>query len=334
MLAVLQAQTPSPSPALEPVTIEQAVAEAIEHNLDLLAERYNVSIVETRSLTARLRPNPVLSVEGDHLDLLGTGYNKVNSAGPSEASLRTDFILERGGKRRDRIEVAEGSRSVAQLALLNTVRSLVFDVQSAFVDVLLAKEQLALARENLQALNGIVEVNATRVRSGDLADVELVRSRLAALQFQNAVWQAELRLRTARNRLQFLLGRPLLSDSFDAIGALRRDGEVPALPALRQAALERRPDRQAVVRDQARSAAELRLQIAQGKVDYSVGTEYRRQQGLAGTGNSLGFFFSAPLPVFNRNQGEIERARREQQQIEARLRAASARISNEVENAY
>ena len=87
-------------------------------------------------------------------------------------------------------------------------------------------------------------------------------------------------------------------------------------------------------RDAARSQAELRLQLAQGKVDYSLGTEYRRQQGLAGTGNSLGFFFSSNLPVFNRNQGEIQRARQERAQADARIRALQATIENEVETAY
>ena len=50
-------------------------------------------------------------------------------------------------------------------------------------------------------------------------------------------------------------------------------------------------------------------------MDYTFGAEYRRQQGINGKGNSLGFFFSAPLPVFNRNQGEIARARAEQEQL-------------------
>ena len=82
--------------------------------------------------------------------------------------------------------------------------------------------------------------------------------------------------------------------------------------------------------DQARSQAELRLQIAQGKVDYTFGTEYRRQQGINGTGNSLGFFLSTPLPVFNRNQGEIARAGAEQQQLGKSLQAQRAQISGEV----
>jgi len=75
----------------------------------------------------------------------------------------------------------------------------------------------------------------------------------------------------------------------------------------------------------------LRLQLAQGVVDYTLGTEYRRQQGLAGRGNSLGFFFSSSLPVFNRNQGEIERARQEQLQTSARILALRSTIENDVE---
>src|SRR5437879_1960815 len=194
-----QSRPPSP-PRSEPLTMGQAVTEALDKNISLLAERYNVSVAEARLITARLRPNPIVSVGGDHLDLLGTSYNELNRAGPQEFNFRTDFVLERGGKRASRIEVAENARTVAHLQLLNTIRGLVLDVQSAFVDVQLARESLALAQENLKALNEIVEVNAARVRAGDLADVELVRTRVAALQFQNAVRQAELRLYTARGR--------------------------------------------------------------------------------------------------------------------------------------
>ena len=325
--------TPNKIPA-DKLTIDQAVTEAVEKNLSLLAERYNVSIAKAHLITARLRPNPVLTLEGDHLDLLGTHYDKENGAGPQEFSARTDFVLERGGKRGARMEVAQNTASVAELQLLNSIRSLVLDVQSAFIDVQLASDNLALARENLQVFNNIVEVNNTRVRAGDLAEVELIRTRVAALQFQNLVNQAELRLGTANNRLQVMLGRATFSDNLEAVGSLRLAvGEINKAD-LQNLALNKRPDLLALRQDQARSITELRLQLAQGKVDYTVGAEYRRQQGLAGTGNSLGFFFSAPLPVSNRNQGEITRARLEKDQSEARIRAIELGIAGEIEQAY
>jgi cobalt-zinc-cadmium efflux system outer membrane protein len=241
--------------------------------------------------------------------------------------------VERGRKREFRIEVAQFAREVAQLQLLNTTRMLVLDVQSAFVDVLQAKDNVALARENLQSFQNIVEVNTTRVRAGDLAKVELLRTQVAALQFQSSVRQAESKLKIALNRLQTLMGRTVSSPLFDAVGALRRDSDPVVLETVNAQALELRPDLLALRKDQARSQAEIRSQLAQGKVDFTVGTEFHRQF-YNGNGNALGFFFQTPLKVFNRNQGEIERARKEQEQILARIRAAQADVQNEVRNAW
>ncbi|HUQ92100.1 MAG TPA: TolC family protein [Bryobacteraceae bacterium] len=320
--------------AQTPLSMEQAVAEALDRNLGLLAERYNISIADARIITARLRPNLVLSIGGDHLDLLGTGYNAVNAAGPSEYSVRTDFVFERGRKRENRVAVAVTSKSVVELQLVNTLRGVVLEVQNAFVEVLLAKSNLVLATENLEAFRSIVRLNETRVKAGDLAEIELLRVQLAELQFENAVRQAELRAASARTRLRLLLGRTGQAGTFDVVGELRRDEVLLSLDTLREQARLRRPDVKALANDQARSLAELRLQIAQGAVDYTVGTEYRRQQGLAGRGNSLGVFFQTTIPVFNRNQGEIERTRQEQRQIEARMRALTAAVENEVDLAY
>src|SRR5262245_58699254 len=102
-----------------PVTINQCVREAVEKNLSLLAERYNLSVADTHVITAGLRPNPVLSVYTDLQPLLGNGATELNQTGPPEYGIRTDFILERGQKRRYRIEVAEQEKAVARWQLLN-----------------------------------------------------------------------------------------------------------------------------------------------------------------------------------------------------------------------
>ena len=319
---------------IETLTIQQAVGEAIEKNLNVLAEKYNVPVAEARIITARLRPNPVLTIGGEHLDLLGTGFNAINQAGPPEYSARTDFVLETAGKRQRRIDVAQAGVSTAELQLLNTVRSVVLDVQTAFVELLQAKADLALAQENLVTFRQTVEINASRVRNGDLAEVELIRTQVAELQFENAVAQAQLRVDTGRAKLQPLLGRRRGDRLADAIGEFRREEITAGFDTLRDRAFTLRPDYLALQRDLGRSQAELRLQLAEGKADYVVGTEYRRQQGLAGTGNMLGFFFSTNLPVFNRNQGEIERVRREQLQAQARIRALQAAIESEVDVAW
>ena len=312
------------------LTLDQAVREAMSNNLDLTAARYGITIAEARQITAELRPNPVLTASADHLDLLGTGYNAINNGGPNEYALRTDFVLERGGKRAARINLAAADRSVAQLSFQDAMRRLHFEVASAFVDVQTAKENLTLAQDNLRTLNSIVAINSARVATGDLAGVELERSQVAALQYQTEVRQAELRLRQSKTALQLLLGRAGMALEFDVAGSIRRDTGMLLLEDLRTRAQAQRPDLLAVRQSQARNQADLQLQLAQGKIDYTAGVEYRRQQAANAYGNSIGLFFSAPLPVFNRNQGEIVRAQRETEQAAAQIRALSARVENEI----
>lgn len=316
------------------VTVSQAVQEAIDKNLNLLAERYDIPIADARLVTARMRPNPTLIIATDNMDTLGTSFNETNFAGPPEYGIQVNWIIERGGKRRRRIAVAENARQVAMWRLLNATRALALDVRNAFVDALLAKENLALAQANLQSFDQIAQVNKPRVDAGTPAPVELGRIQLAALQLRRAALQAQTKLRVAKERLQLLMGRAVPAADFEIIDEPRSDPPAASLEEVERLAFGLRPDLQALRWDQARSLAEMRLQFAQGKVDYTVGVEYLRQQGIAGRGNMLGFYFSVPLPIFNRNQGEIERARLQWGQVEARIKALEAEILNEARNAW
>lgn len=322
---VLQAQTRTE------FTLNDALREALDKNLDLIATRFDVPVARAQVITAGLRPNPVLSLSGDHLNLLPPRYSLENQAGPSEYAARTDFLFERGGKRQLRVEVAVAAQSVTEFLVLDAVRQLTFSVQNAFVEVLQAKADLGLAREIFSAFEEIVRINQSRLKSGDLSEVEVIRSQVAMLQFENTVRQAELQVKTTEAQLQILLGRQKMDPKIETAGEMRRDTVALPLDALREKAVTQRPDLLALQRDRIRTQADIRLQLAQAKLDYTLGSEYRRQQGLAGRGNSLGFFVSTGLPVFNRNQGEIERAKQQQMQTEARLRATQATIENEVE---
>src|SRR5258708_35069371 len=103
---------------------------------------------------------------------------------------------------------------------------------------------------------------------------------------------------------------------------------------MHQLALAGRPALRSLQLVESKSLADLRLQEAMGRIDYTIGAEYRRQQGLAGTSNSLGFFVSAPLPLLNRNQGEIARAGAERDQASRQIAATRAQILSDVEVAF
>jgi cobalt-zinc-cadmium efflux system outer membrane protein len=318
------------------LTVEEAVDEAVQRNLALLAERARLSIAEASLITARLRPNPVLSGGANSLDWLGTGFNEFNGAGPPEYSVRVDVPFERAHKRELRTEVADEAKRIAEAQFAEAVRKMKLDVTLAGIDVLEAKAKLQLAQDNLQALDHLLQLNERRLTSGAIAPLEVSRSRVAMLQYRGNVKTAQLALTQARLKLLPLLGRKPEDEPIDIDDRL---GLTPApaspdLAALQTTARSARPDLLAAQREQARTQADLRLQIAQGKIDYSLGAEYRRQQGVNGKGNLLGLFFSAPLPVFNRNQGEIARAEAESDKATRSMNALETGLASEVSSAY
>ncbi|HEU0123461.1 MAG TPA: TolC family protein [Bryobacteraceae bacterium] len=321
-------------PAQTPMTLEQAIQEALANNLDLAAQKYNVSVAEARQITASLRPNPILSVSGQTLNLLGARYTPDSPLGPNQLVVHTDFPIERGHKRQERTAVAKEEKSMAELGVREMMRQVIFGIQNAFVDIQQAGENLKLAQENLQKLEGVVSINETRLKSGDLSRVELERSQVAALQLRANVQQAQLQLDQAKTQLQLLLGRKQSTAEISVSEVLRRDDLTQTRDQLTDLAFTRRPDYLLAQQAQSRSRADLRLQIANGKVDYTVGADYNYQRAYAFGGSSLGVSFSMPLPVFNRNQGEILRARREIEQGGARTDAVRIGITNELEKAY
>src|SRR5262245_23880701 len=318
------------------LAIKGAVDEAVQRNLGLLAQRAGLSVADAALATARLRPNPVLSGGANSLDWLGTGFNEINGAGPPEYSVRIDVPFERGGKRELRTEVADQAARFARAQFAEVVRRLRIDVTLAAIDVLEAKAKLHLARDNLQALERLLQLNERRLTSGAIPALEVSRSRVAMLQYRGTVTTAQLALTQARLKLLPLLG---CKPGEDAIDIDDRLGVTPALAfpgieALQELARATRPDLVAAEREQARTQADLKLQVAQGKVDYVLGAEYRRQQGVNGRGNLFGLFFSVPLPIFNRNQGEIARAGAEGDKAVRSLHALEADLAGEVASAY
>ena len=319
--------------AAERVTLREAVSQALARNPDLAAAKADIAIAEAKMVTARLRPNPVLSFTGDHLDILGTGFNDVNGGGPAEIAAGFEYTVLRGGKRVRRMDVARQTRDVTEFRYRDSSRSLVLGVENAFIDALLTRETIELDRQNLGFFRQIVTIDEARWKSGDIAEVEFVRSRLAALQYEAAVRQAEQRHREALLKLQTLMGRGRSLPDFDVDGSLDRSAPVPPLETLREQAFDSRPDLLALRRDAGRAASSVALERANAKQDWTLGTEYRRQQENA-RANALTVGFSVPLPVFDRNQGEIARAEQERKQAEIRVTALEQQISGEVETAW
>jgi cobalt-zinc-cadmium efflux system outer membrane protein len=310
----------------ERLTIEQAVDEALRRNLTLLAQRLNLSVADAAIVAARIRPNPVLSLDVDHVNVAHLSKGDL-----TEAAARVDVPIVLGGKRDLRIEVAEADRRIAEVQLEDAVRKLRQDVASACVDLIQARANLELARDNLNTFEDLVRINDKRAQAGAIAPSDLTRSKVAMLQFRSGVRRAELEMAGARTRLRTLLGRGTSGGEVDLADdlAVTPSDQAVELSTLSQKAFATRPDLRALELGQVRAESDIRLQVANGIVDLSAGAEYRWNADEPSE-RLVGVFVSVPIPFWNQNAGEIARARAQRLQAARQLDALRSDIAGDV----
>jgi cobalt-zinc-cadmium efflux system outer membrane protein len=209
----------------------------------------NLTIAEASLITAKLRPNPLLSFSGDHITPAD-----INNP-PTEVALRIDVPIETGDKRQRRIAVAEYDKAIAEAQFLDAIRKLKLEVSQGCVDLLQAKAQLQITMDSVRLLDELVGVDENRVQAGSIVPLERTRIQMSTFQFRSDVGRGELNLIAAKAKLQILLGRKTSSNEFDLIGTLREPMLDPDLEfdSMVEMALATRPDLTALERQTARA---------------------------------------------------------------------------------
>jgi cobalt-zinc-cadmium efflux system outer membrane protein len=310
------------------VTLDQAVALALQHNPSLRAQELAVASARAGETTARLRPNPILSNETADLTAMVTQ------------------LMELGGKRARRMDSARLATEIAHRDLADARRTLLLTVRATFAAGLLAQSNLALAQENLENFRRVEELNRLRFEAGEIARSELLKVQLQKLQFAGDVQDATLALATAKAALRALVSTPSLPEDFDLEGNQSVPEDDRSLEALKAQALAGRPDLRAAETTLQKAQADWRLARANRTPDLSLVVGWQHSGSSVGpswfqpfygkgpVSNTLGFGLSFPLRLFDRYQGEIARTRVEIDRATALAQSARDQVLSDVETAY
>jgi cobalt-zinc-cadmium efflux system outer membrane protein len=157
-----------------------------------------------------------------------------------------------------------------------------------------------------------------------------LKIKLQLLQFQQDVEQAELAKTQALSDLRQLLGYESVPADYDVTGAFDYQPLPLTLAELQAKAIENRPDLRAAVQGVTAAGSQLALAKANGKVDVTGSANYSHVNGLSAATFSVSF----PLPIFDRNQGEIARTRYAITQAQEQQVAARGQVMTDVRDAY
>ncbi|ACY35130.1 TolC family protein [Comamonas thiooxydans] len=283
------AQQAAPTAATAaPISLQAALALAMEHNPGLRAAAQALAASEGALIQSRARPNPELA------------YSQEDTRRETRSmTLQWNQSIEIGGKRAARMKAAGHGRELARAELEAAQAGLRADVRTAFANVLAGQQRVQLHQRTLEIAGSARDAAAKRVLAGKVAPLEETKARVAESSAELALAQARSGLRVARQQLAALWGaQPAAFGS--AVGEL---AQLPVLPdeGLMLEKLEHSPQmlraQQAVF--QARSVAE--LERAKRLPDPSVSLGMKRAQEVGR--NQLVVGISVPLPILDSNRG-------------------------------
>jgi len=321
--------------AQTPLSWQQVKDKFEAANPTLKATQLNIDESRAAETTAYLRPNPDFAFSTD-----GTQISRYEGVwrpfAGTQFSPNISYLHERQHKRELRRDQAKESTAVAESAYLDQERGLVFNLRSAFVQVLQSNAVMQNAQQNLDYWDRELDVNRTRFKAGDMAQVDLDRLELQRVQFESDFENAVVSLRTAKIQLLMLINERTPIEQFDISGSFDFTDQLKPLEEFRSIAMEARPDLKEAVQNVELARTTHRLAVANGSTDptFSLWWTHNPSFNNPYDNNTLGASVSIPLRIFDRNQGEKART-----QIDigrnARLRdAAEAQVLNDVDSAY
>jgi cobalt-zinc-cadmium efflux system outer membrane protein len=300
--------TPPPQagrPLPPAITIEQAIALAKKNNPTLNANQMLIAQSKAQEITANLRPNPVLSWDLQYLPIFEPGLFGDSNYWETQAQydVGIGYLFERGHKRQQRLQAAKDTTSVTEAQVADSERTTTGNVAQQFVAALLAESNLEFAHTLLDSFDRTVKISEDRYSAGAISKADVLKIRLQRLQFQTDVNTALLSRNQALASLRQLIGFDSVPAEYQIAGRLTYEPVTAKLEELQARALALRSDLLASQREITAAQSQIALARANGKVDLGVTFNYTRFNQ-----NNLGaFYFNIPLPVFNRNQGEIAR---------------------------
>lgn len=309
----------------------------VRQNLGIIAMRYEIPMADADVLTASLRANPVFYADAQ---LVPYGrYSRASPGGQTQYDVNITHPLDLNHKRQARMEVARAAKRTVEAQLQDAVRQQIDNLYTVFVDVAAADLTLTFSQTYLKGITRLLEINEELFRNKQISEDPVF-----ALQAQ--VEQAQLQVRAARqtvSRTTRALAQMLNIPREQALelkirDTLRDDRPLPASEEdLIQTAMQSRPDLNAFRLGLRRAETEVlsarRERLSDFYLLYQPYTlQDNRPFGLKSP-VSWALGITAPIPIYNRNQGNIERAKVNVLQTQVQLAQLERSIQDEVSEA-
>ncbi len=283
-----------------PVTVDELVQLAVAQNPRLGKATFAIDAAQGKYAQAGLYPNPLLAVTADELG---------DRQGPGGIITAPQVTQEIVTGRKLTLSQAVAAKEVDQtaLSLLRERYGVVGSVRAAFYDLYALERRIVVLDELTKLAGEAVKNGQTLLDAKQIARLDIVQLEVELARFRSQGEAARQELSGARKRLAAVVGDPRLAVGVPA-GPFE---EVPGYDPERtlDTVLATHPEVRSARVGVERAQAAIRRAEVEPIPNVTVSTGYVRQNQNRSNDWLLGV--SAPLPTWNRNQGNIRAAKAE-----------------------
>ncbi len=324
---------------------KQCEAIFLEQNLLLIAEKMEVSKAEALVVQARLWPNP--TVELDELNLWATpgqlavfgeelrGFGNGKFGRNQQMSFSIEQVIATAGKRKKLVQAEQVNVEKSQQGFENLLRNLKTVFRKELTRLQYLQQSTGVYRQQLQSVSQLTHAYKTQVEQGNLPKADYVRLKALELEIAKNLNEHVKETNDTQKELKLLMRLPaharllLTQDGYlkntDSLAKL-------ALPALIDEAMASRPDLKLAKLEEQFFNNMYRYEKARRVPDLRLKGGYDRGGNFMY--NFVGFGLGIDLPLFDRNQGNIQHARMGIAQSKLQYDHQQAAVENEIAVAY
>lgn len=316
------------------LTITQADSIFLKKNLSLLANQYNVDISKALVQQAKVWDNPVLNTDQNIYDGKFFRHKTENGLQYGQVYIQVQQLIRTAGKIKKLTRLAEDNVLSAEAQFNDVMRNLKFLLTTNLNNLAQLQNVASIYQAELQSLETLVKGMDEMLRMGDISLKE--NTRIKALLFSlQSDYSDNLRQQID---LQKEIG--LLLQSGDSVWIVANAGQPLtaqqlnewSVAALQDSALQYRPDLELSKNVSLLQQHNIAYQKALAKPDFSLGMEYDRLNSYVS--NYYGLAVSLPLPLFNRNKGNIDAAEFAFKQSGVVVQQVQNQVNKEVSGAW
>jgi cobalt-zinc-cadmium efflux system outer membrane protein len=306
----------------------------VQNNYQLIALQYQTDQAKAEVITARLFDNPEISYENllynpETKKFLGTS----RATGQYQAALSQ--MIRLAGKRNKNIQLASSGVKMAEYQYFDLMRTLRFNLSTTFYKAYYNQQSAHIYEQQINSLKLLLNANEQQLKLGNVAvkDVIRIKSLLYTLQGEYSALMNEIE--DGQTEIKLMTNLPAGANLNLLVSVEEEQNYRPEKEAytnLLDSARNNRADLQLAKTGIVYAQNNLRLQKANAIPDVELSLSYDLKGSYPD--NYTGIGLKLPLPLFNRNQGEIKKARIALDAEKHQLQQQDAQLENEVYNSY